>query len=105
MRADYSLAQPGIAKNCGEPATLTATAEDYIRMASCYRVVHTDRLHFAIAAMIAGREARLYPNSYFKNEAMYHLWLKGRRCQRGGELPSQIDATRRAWTSTKPFPP
>ncbi len=73
MRADCERAQPGVAKNSGDPAILAATAEDYVRMASCYRVVHTDRLHFAIAAMIAGREARLYANSYFKNEAMYHL--------------------------------
>jgi exopolysaccharide biosynthesis predicted pyruvyltransferase EpsI len=86
MRADCERAQPGVAKNCGDPAILAATAENYVRMASCYRVVHTDRLHFAIAAMIAGREAHLYANSYFKNEAMYHLWLKGRGCQWGGKL-------------------
>ena len=30
--------------------------------------------------MIAGREAHLYANSYFKNEAIYPLWLKGRGC-------------------------
>ena len=60
---------------------LAATAEDYVRLASRYRIVHTDRLHFAIAAMIAGRDAHLYANSYFKNEAIYHLWLKGRGCR------------------------
>ena len=49
-----SALSPDVAKNCGDPAILAATAEDYVRMASCYRVVHTDRLHFAIAAMIAG---------------------------------------------------
>ncbi|MEO6752253.1 MAG: polysaccharide pyruvyl transferase family protein, partial [Chthoniobacteraceae bacterium] len=81
MRADCERAQPGVAKNCGDPAVLAATAEDYVRMASCYRVIHTDRLHFAIAAMIAGRDTHLYANSYFKNEAMYQLWLKGRGCR------------------------
>lgn len=60
---------------------LAATAEDYVRMASCYRVVHTDRLHFAIAAMNAGRDAHFYANSYFKNEAIYQLWLTGRGCR------------------------
>lgn len=81
MRDDCERAQPGVTKNCGDPAILAATAEDYVRLASCYRVIHTDRLHFAIAAMIAGREAHLYANSYFKNEAIYHLWLRGRGCR------------------------
>ena len=81
MRDDGERAQPRIAKNCGDPAILAATAEDYVRLASSYRVIHTDRLHFAIAAMIAGRVTHLYANSYFKNEAIYHLWLRGRGCR------------------------
>jgi exopolysaccharide biosynthesis predicted pyruvyltransferase EpsI len=80
MRGDCERHQPVVATNCGDPAVLSATAEDYLRMASSYRVIHTDRLHFAIAAMIAGRHVCLYANSYFKNEAIYHLWLRGRRC-------------------------
>ena len=80
MRDDCERHQPDVATNCGDPAVLAATAEDYLRIASSYRVIHTDRLHFAIAAMIAGREAHLYANSYFKNEAIYHLWLRGRGC-------------------------
>ena len=81
MRADCERNQPAVARNCGDPAALAATAEDYVRLAASYRVIHTDRLHFAIAAMIARREAHLYSNSYFKNEAIYHLWLKGRGCR------------------------
>lgn len=86
MRDDSERVQPTTARNCGDPAILAATAEDYVRMASSYRLIHTDRLHFAIAAMIAGRQARLYANSYFKNEAIYHLWLRGRGCQWAGRL-------------------
>lgn len=81
MRADCERHQAPVTRNCGDPALLAATEEDYVRLAAAYRVVHTDRLHFAIAAMIAGREAHLYANSYFKNEAIYHLWLKGRGCR------------------------
>ena len=81
MRDDCERQQPTVAANCGDPALLAATAEDYLRIAASYRVIHTDRLHFAIAAMIAGRQAHLYANSYFKNEAIYHLWLRGRGCQ------------------------
>ena len=81
MRDDCERQQPAVAKNCGDPAALAATAEDYVRLAASCRVIHTDRLHFAIAAMIAGRESHLYANSYFKNEAIYHLWLRGRGCR------------------------
>ena len=67
---------------------LAVTAEDYLRIAASYRVIHTDRLHFAIAAMIAEREAHLYANSYCENEAIYHLWLHGRGCRWAGRVPS-----------------
>lgn len=86
MRHDCERQQPTVARNCGDPAVLAATAEDYVRLAASYQVIHTDRLHFAIAAMIAGRETHLYANSYFKNEAIYHLWLRGRGCHWGGHL-------------------
>lgn len=86
MRDDCERHQPAVARNSGDPAALAETAEDYVRLAASHRVIHTDRLHFAIAAMIAGRKAHLYANSYFKNEAIYHLWLKGRGCVWGGEL-------------------
>lgn len=88
MRTDTERAQPLVPKDSGDPASLAATAEDYVRIAANYRVVHTDRLHFAIGAMIAGRKAVLYANSYPKNEAMFHLWLKGRCCEWGGRVTS-----------------
>ena len=91
MRDDCERHQPAVATNCGDPAVLAATAEDYLRIASSYRVIHTDRLHFAIAAMIAGRQAHLYANSYFKNEAIYHLWLRGRGCHWGKPLNTSLE--------------
>jgi len=36
-----------------------------------FEVVHTDRLHVAIAALLLGRELHLYAGSYFKNEAVF----------------------------------
>lgn len=73
-------------RNIGDPAAMAATAEELLRMAADYAVVHTNRLHFAIAAMIAGRRAVLYANSYFKCRAVYELWLHGRGCE-WGEIP------------------
>lgn len=36
-----------------------------------YQVVHTDRLHVAIASCLLGRDTHLYPSSYFKSHAIY----------------------------------
>jgi hypothetical protein len=80
MRKDGERSQSVVPGNCGDPALMARTAEEYVRLASLYRVIHTDRLHFAIASMIAGREVHLYANSYFKNEAVYDLWLRERGC-------------------------
>ena len=80
FRGDVECAQPKLSANCGDPTLMATTGDDYLRLASLYRVIHTDRLHFAIAGMICQREVHLYGNSYFKNEAIYHLWLRGRGC-------------------------
>lgn len=41
-----------------------------------YDRVNTDRLHVAIAGAMLGKEVMLYPNSYFKNKAVYEYTLK-----------------------------
>lgn len=43
-----------------------------------YAIVHTDRLHVAIAACLLGRELHLYPGSYFKNKAVYRSSIEAR---------------------------
>lgn len=42
-----------------------------------YAVIHTDRLHVAIASCLLGLEVHLYPGSYFKNNAVYRSSLEG----------------------------
>lgn len=41
-----------------------------------YEQVKTDRLHVAIAAALLGKRVELYPNSYFKNKAVFDYSLK-----------------------------
>lgn len=41
-----------------------------------YSVIHTDRLHVAIASCLLGKELHLYPGSYFKNRAVYMSSMK-----------------------------
>jgi exopolysaccharide biosynthesis predicted pyruvyltransferase EpsI len=52
-----------------------ALAESVTHLAAKYILgfgkIHTDRLHCAILAAVLGRETILYPNSYFKNAAVF----------------------------------
>lgn len=43
-----------------------------------FAVVHTDRLHVAIATCLLGRELHLYPGGYFKNRAVFRSSIEGR---------------------------
>jgi hypothetical protein len=60
----------------GDPARVCRTPDDYLRLAARHEHVITDRLHFAIAALIGGRRATLLPNRSMKNHGMYHTWLE-----------------------------
>ncbi len=41
-----------------------------------YKEIHTDRLHIAIAGALLGKQVRLFPNSYYKNKAVFDYSLK-----------------------------
>lgn len=63
-----------------DPARECQTAAQYVALASRYRVIVTDRLHFATAALVAGRQVTLLPNRYHKNRSMYETWLQDLGC-------------------------
>ena len=64
-----------------DPVRNNYQPNDYIEFASRFEHVITDRLHFAIAALIAGRQVTLLPNTNGKNAAMFHTWLADLGCQ------------------------
>jgi len=64
-----------------DPILWCKTAAQYVELASRYENILTDRLHFATAALLAGRSARLLPNIYHKNRSMYWTWLRDLGCQ------------------------
>ena len=45
-------------------------------LAGRHRRVVTNRLHFAIAALLQGRSAALTANGYHKNRSMFDTWLR-----------------------------
>lgn len=43
-----------------------------------YQEIRTNRLHIAIGGALLGKEVKLYPNNYYKCEAVYESSIKGR---------------------------
>jgi exopolysaccharide biosynthesis predicted pyruvyltransferase EpsI len=65
----------------GDPAKLCDTWQKYFDLAARHKSIVTDRLHFAISGLLAGREVTLLPNRYWKNRSMYDTWLKDLGCR------------------------
>ncbi|MEZ6089747.1 MAG: polysaccharide pyruvyl transferase family protein [Pirellulaceae bacterium] len=80
MRLDGEAIQVPISDSF-DPIQGLSTAEQYLCRAASYREVITDRLHFAISALLAGRDVTLVANNYHKNEAVWRLWLKPLGCK------------------------
>lgn len=72
-----------------DPVRWARTPADYLALAARYRRIVTDRLHFAIAGLHAGREVTLVANDYHKNRAMHETWLGHFGCR---FAPSVADA-------------
>ncbi len=68
-------------RRASDPVELCRTPRDYLMLAADYRQIITDRLHFAICGLIAGREVAILPNSYHKNLSMHQTWLKALGCR------------------------
>lgn len=64
-----------------DPVRLCSDPIDYLRMAAKFEAIITDRLHFAICGLIAGRETVILPNSYHKNQSMFETWLEPLGCR------------------------
>ena len=64
----------------GDPAVKCITPEDYCWLAARYREIVTDRLHFAIAGLLAGRKVTLLPCNYHKSRSVWEASLKELGC-------------------------
>ena len=54
----------------------TKPLKELIDVLQKYVQINTDRLHVAICAALLGKQVRLFPNSYYKNKAVYDYSLK-----------------------------
>jgi hypothetical protein len=79
-----------------DPIAPCRNPADYLALAARHRQIVTDRLHFAIAGLHAGREVTLLPCDYFKNHAMHETWLADLGCRFAGTVAEAIGQRRRA---------
>lgn len=49
---------------------------EFLNCLARFEQINTDRLHVAIASALLGKSVNLYPNSYFKNEAVFNYSLR-----------------------------
>lgn len=54
----------------------TKPLNELIDILQKYEQINTDRLHIAIAAVLLGKNVRLFPNSYYKNKAVFDYSLQ-----------------------------
>jgi exopolysaccharide biosynthesis predicted pyruvyltransferase EpsI len=71
-----------------DPAKECNNAIEYAQLASKYRIIHTNRLHFGIAALMVGTKVVFYPGKTFKIRSIWDTWLKGRcNCDFSESIP------------------
>ena len=64
-----------------DPIRLRRDPLEYLALAARYRRIVTDRLHFAVAGLHAGRDVTLVANDYHKNRSMHETWLADLGCR------------------------
>ncbi|MFM9197626.1 MAG: polysaccharide pyruvyl transferase family protein, partial [Planctomycetia bacterium] len=79
-----------------DPVRLARTPADYLAPAARYRRIVTDRLHFAVAGLHAGRQVTLVANDYHKNRSMHATWLADLGCRFAASAAEALQAGRRA---------
>jgi hypothetical protein len=80
LRTDRESAVADHGLSLGDPISVSRSVVEYLGLAAKFEHVITDRLHFAIAGLLMGRQVTLLPNSYDKNRSMYDTWLRELGC-------------------------
>lgn len=66
----------GISNNTSNINIINSTCDKVFLYLSNYEEINTNRLHVAIAGILLNKKVNLYPNSYWKNKAIYEYSIK-----------------------------
>lgn len=94
LREDIEALFPDHSSSFGDPAILANNIASYLDLIAPFEHIVTDRLHFAIAAMLMQRKTTLLPNTYYKNRSMWETWLHDLGCE-WADHPEQLQTCRR----------
>lgn len=78
-----------------DPVKLVRTPAEYLRLASRYEILITNRLHMAVAGILQDRNVILLPNSYHKNSSLYETWLSDLGCDFAFSLDEALEKLNR----------
>lgn len=67
---------PGSNNDLSSNGYATKPIDELIGIIQKYEQVNTDRLHIAICSTLLGKRVKLFPNSYYKNKAVFDYSLK-----------------------------
>ncbi len=81
MRKGWEATKAVLVNDRGDPIAGCATVEDYMKTASRFSKIVTNRLHFAIAGLIQGRDVTLRANNYHKNRSVWESSLAVLGCK------------------------
>ena len=79
-----------------DPVRMARTPAAYLALAARHRRIVTDRLHFAVAGLHAGRDVTLVANDYHKNRSMHETWLAAFGCRFAATAAEALASARRA---------
>lgn len=79
FRSDFE-ANPDIVGG-RDPVFVSPNHYAYIAEAAKAKEIHTNRLHYAIAGLILGKDVTLYPNDYHKNRSVWEAELAALGCK------------------------
>jgi exopolysaccharide biosynthesis predicted pyruvyltransferase EpsI len=66
----------GISNNTSNLNAMHETCKKVFNYLADYEEINTNRLHVAIAGILLNKKVNLYPNSYWKNKAVYEYSIK-----------------------------
>ncbi len=72
-----SGALPEQNRDCSLEGNHFSELDQFFAILEPFEIIHTDRLHVAIAGSILGRKVELYPGGYYKNHSVFSSSLEG----------------------------
>ena len=68
----------GISNNTSNLNVIHETCKKVFNYLANYEEINTNRLHVAVAGLLLNKKVNLYPNSYWKNKAIYEYSIKNK---------------------------